>query len=181
MEQSIFKIAMSRGLILGLLFTANFLLTAARNPILALLTWVMMVLILIATFRYSRSYRDIYCGGFISYWKAVGFIVLSFMFGGVVSAIFKLAYTQLIDKEYLNFLFEESMRQIEANRALFERFMSIDESYISEVEKQYSPAPFALQSIWMNLIWGVLTGLVMGFFIKKNRGLFDDEPNVQAS
>jgi hypothetical protein len=176
MEQNIFKIAMSRGLVLGLLFTANFLLTAAGNPILVILTWVMMILILVATYKYTRSYRDQYHGGFIGYWSVVGFITLSFMFGGVVAAVFKLAYTQIIDTDYLNLLFEEAMIQVETNRALLERFMPIDENYINQVEKQFSPAPFALQSIWMNLIWGVLTGLVMGIFIKKKRGLFDEEP-----
>jgi hypothetical protein len=181
MEQNIFKIAMSRGLILGLLFTANFLLTAARNPFFALLTWLMMIVILVVTYKYTRSFRDQYCGGFIGYWKVVGFITLVFMFGGVVAAIFKLAYTQFIDTSYLNTLFEEAMVQVETNRAILERFMPIDENYINQVEKQFSPAPFALQSIWMNLIYGVLTGLVMGIFIKKNRGLFDEEPTPQAS
>jgi len=181
MEHNIFKIAMSRGLILGLLFSTNFLLTAARNPILTLLTWLIMIVILVATFNYCRSYRDQYLGGFISYWKAVGFITLAFMFGGVVSAIFKLIYTQLIDTNYLNFMFEEAMVQVETNRALLERFMPIDENYINQVEKQFSPAPFALQGIWINIIWGALTGLVMGFFIKKKRSIFDEEPSSKES
>ncbi len=135
-----------------------------------------MVVILVATYKYVRTYRDLYRGGFISYWTVVGFITLCFMFGGVVSAIFKLVYTQIIDTNYLNNLFEEAMVQVEANRAILERLMPIDENYINQVEKQFTPAPFALQSIWMNLIWGVLSGLVMGFFIKKKKGLFDEDP-----
>ncbi|MCE1154809.1 MAG: DUF4199 domain-containing protein [Bacteroidales bacterium] len=176
MQSEIYKITMRNGLFMGVLFSVNFLFSASRSLPLMLLTYVIIAFIIAATYRMATRFRDRELGGFISYWKAVYFVLLTFFFGGIVSALFKIGYTSFINTGYLPQLFEEGVRQIEQNRALFESLkMPMDENYYEQLERQFRPAPYAFQTIWTNLLAGGVLGLIVGGIVRRRRGLFDSD------
>lgn len=180
MQTDIYKITMRNGLFMGILFSVNFMFTASRNMTLMLLSYVIIALIIWGTYRMASIYRDRESSGFISYWRAVYYIILVFFFSSIISAIFKIGYTTFINKEYLTQLFEEGMRQIESNRALFESLkLPIDEQYIDQLEQQYRPVPYAIQTIWVNILGGTLLGLILGGIVRRKKGLFDDNQPSQ--
>lgn len=182
MQTDIYKIAMRNGLFMGMLFSINFLFSASRNVTLMILTYLIMAMIIWGTYRMTSHFRDRESGGFISYWKAVYFILLVFFFSSIISALFKIGYTSFINKEYLPQLFEEGVRQLEKNRALFERFnMPMDEEYIDQLERQFRPVSYAFQTIWTNLLAGTLLGLILAGIVKRQRGLFDEEQPTNST
>ena len=71
---NIFKITMHKGLIVGLIFTANFLMSASQNVILMLLTYPVIIGILYLTYRFTKTFRDEEHAGFISFSRIVGFV-----------------------------------------------------------------------------------------------------------
>lgn len=176
MQTDIYKITMRNGLFMGLLFSVNFMFSASRNVTLMLLSYVLIALMIWGTYRMATQFREKESGGYISYWRAVYFVILIFFFSSIISAIFKIGYTTFIDKEYLSRLFEEGMRQIESNRALFESLnIPIDEDYVEQLEQQYRPVPFAFQTIWVNILGGTILGLILGGIIRRKKGLFDED------
>lgn len=186
MQANIFTITMKNGLLLGILFSVNFLLGTSKNLALVLLTYVVLVLIIYLTFRTAKSYREHHLGGYMRFWQGFNFIVMSFFFAGIISAIFKMIYTRYLNPDFLPALFELSMTQMETNRALFESFnITMDEAYIDQVERQFKPTAYALQSIWINVFFGVILGLLLSGFVQKKKGLFDDDkpatPNDTSS
>lgn len=181
-NQNIFKITMHKGLFLGLLFTANFLFSASRNIILLLLTYVVLAAILVVMFRMTKFYRDRECGGFIKFGKVFSFIVLSFFFASIIAGIFKLIYVQSINPGYLETMLEQALIQMEKNQAIFERLgIVLDESYYNQLEKQFRPANFVMQSIWINVFWGVFLAIVYGLILKKKPGIFDETPQEAST
>ena len=176
MQDNIFKSTMFNGLIMGVLFSVNFLFTSSKNLPLMLLSYLIIVLIIVLMYRMSKRYRDEECGGYIRYWRAFNYVVLTFFFAGIISTIFKIFYTKFINPEYLTILFEESMRQIEANRGLLERLnLPLDDNYYAELERQMRPVNYSIQTIWMNVLSGVFLGLILALFVKKKKGIFDTE------
>lgn len=181
MQADILKITMRNGLYMGLLFSVNFLFSASRTTVLMLLTYLVIAIIIWAAYKMAIHYRDHHNSGFISYWKVVYFVMLTFFFAGIISGLFKIIYTSFINPDFLPQLFEESVKQIEQNRALFERLkMPMDETYYEELERQFRPAQYSFQTIWINLLSGAILGLIMGGIVRKSRGLFDDETKPES-
>lgn len=181
-NQNIFKNTMNKGLIMGLLFTVNFLFSASKNIALLILTYFIVAAVMIVMYRMAKSFRDKECGGFISFRKVFSFIFLTIFFGSVISAIFKLIYVQNINPGYLETLLEQAYMQMEKNQSLFARLgVNIDENYYNQLEKQFRPTNFAIQTIWINVFWGALLALIYGLILKKKPGLFDEIPQKTSS
>lgn len=176
MQDNIFKSTMTNGLIMGVLFFVNFLLSGSRILPLVFLSYLMMALIIVLMHRMAKRYRDVDCGGTIKYWKVFNYVVLTFLFAAIISSVFKIVYLQYINTEYLPALFEESIRQMEQNHSLFEKFnLPLDEDYISAVEKTMRPVTYSLQTIWVNVFLGVILGLILGGMLKKEKSIFEDD------
>lgn len=168
---------MFNGLIMGILFSANFLFSATSSVFTQLLSYVVMSAIIVLMYRMARKFRDQEMGGFIKYWQVFNFVVLTFLFAAIISAVFKMIYTQFIDRDFLSRIFEESMRQMEQNRSLFERFnVNMDDSYYEQLERQLRPASYAMQTIWVNILAGSILGLIIGGIVMRKRSIFDEEP-----
>ena len=117
MQDNIFKSTMTNGLIMGVLFFVNFLLSGSRILPLVFLSYLMIALIIVLMHRMAKRYRDVDCGGTIKYWKVFNYVVLTFLFAAIISSVFKIVYLQYINTEYLPALFEER-GQMEQNHSL---------------------------------------------------------------
>lgn len=180
MHANIFKSTMFNGLIMGVLFSLNFFLSASKNVSLLLLSYLLIAIMIVVSHRMAVRYRDNECGGYINYWMVFNYVVLTFFFASIISSIFKIIYTKYLNPDYLPMLFEESMRQIEQNRSLFESLkLPLDDNYFEELERQMRPVNYSLQTIWVNIFTGAILGLILGGFVRKSKGIFDDETPVE--
>ena len=122
----------------------------------------------------AKRYRDVDCGGTIKYWKVFNYVVLTFLFAAIISSVFKIIYLQYINTEYLPALFEESMRQMEQNRSLFEKLnLPLDEDYISAVEKTMRLSPILFKPYGSMYSWE-LYSVDLGGVLKK-KSIFEDD------
>lgn len=167
MQPNIIKSSMTNGLILGILFSLNFLLSISKITPLVLISYGLMTFILVLTYRFTIRFRDKECLGEINFGKAFSFIILSYFFAALISSIVKYVYFQFIDPEYLPKLLNDSLKAVEMLNLPFE-----STSY-EQMEQMMKPATFSLQYIWMNVLLGTLIGLVMAPFIKKEKSIFE--------
>ncbi|MDD3321838.1 MAG: DUF4199 domain-containing protein [Paludibacter sp.] len=168
MQPNIIKSAMTNGLILGVLFSVNFLLSVSKSIPLVLLSYGLMAFILVLTFQFSKRFRDKECNGIISFGKSFSFILLSYFFAALISSIVKFIYFQFINPEYLSKLLNESMKAVEMLK------LPIDSASYEQMEGMMKPATFSLQFVWLNVFMGTIIGLIMSPFIKKEKNIFED-------
>lgn len=180
MQNNIFRSAMFNGLFMGILFFINFIFSTSKTPMFLLLSYLTMAFIIFVMYKMTKRYRDIECGGEIKYRTVFSHVALTFFFGGIISAIFKIIYTKYINPEYLPALFEETMRQIEQNRGIFDALnLPLDEKYYEELQKQMRPVNYAVQTIWLNIFSGIILGLILGIFLKKSKNIFEEETSSE--
>lgn len=166
MQPNIMKSAMHNGLILGVIFSINFLFIAFNNLYFA---FVVIIIILIATYKLTVRFRDTQSLGQISFKKAFNYIVLLFLFASIISAIVKYIYTKFIDTTFLDKLLQVQLSNFKAISSL-----ALSDSYLIFFEKLFRPAAFALESIFENILRGAIVGLIMAAFIKKEKSLFEE-------
>lgn len=169
MQVNIMKSAMRSGLFLGILFSLNFLMSIPSGFITRFLTYVIIGVIIVATYRLTIQFRENELGGYINYGRAFLFILLSFFYAALISSLVKFVYFQFINPDYLSNLFNESMLMME------KMGLPIDSSVEESMEKLLKPASFALQYIWVNMLAGAFVGLIMSAFVKKEKSIFDQE------
>lgn len=167
MQQSLARATMTNGLILGALFSANFLVSLSKTFIGSILSLALFVLILFFTYKSSVKNRENNLLGEITYIQAVLFIVLSFFYAGIISSIVKFVYFQFINPEYLSLILDEGLRVMEQMK------FPVDPEAYEQIKDLLKPASFSLQYIWMNTILGILTGAIMAIFIKKEKNIFE--------
>lgn len=160
---------MLNGLIMGVLFSLNFLLSISKIPSLTLLSYVVVTFILVGMYKLSVRFRDVECEGVITYGKAYSFILLTFFFAAIISSVVKYVYFQFINPDYLEQLLQDSMKALETLR------FPIDEAAYEQMGKMMKPASFTLQYIWLNVLMGSFVGLIMAAFIKKEKNIFEKE------
>ncbi len=180
MQNNIFKTTMNNGLVLGVLFFVNFLLSTASNAWIGLITYLITIVIVIFTYKKSIRYRDVDCKGHIKYGTVFSFVVLSFLFASLVTAILKIIYLKYINTDFLPNLYEQMLAQIDANQALFEGLLDrfnapLDDDFYEKIEKMMNPVSYAIQTIWVNILYGGLLGAILGFIVMKKESIFDDK------
>ncbi|NDV47102.1 DUF4199 domain-containing protein [Paludibacter sp. 221] len=165
MQINVMKSAMKSGLILGVLFSINFFLMSA-NFILGV--GLVMAIIIVATYRVTIQFRDKECGGYINYGRALLFILLSFFYASLISAVIKLIYLQFINTNFLPNLHNEVLLFWESAN------IPIDETLEETANSIFKPASFSMYLIWMNMSGGTFIGLIMAAFVKKEKSIFEE-------
>lgn len=167
MQQSLVRATMKNGLILGALFSANFLISLSKSFIGSIATIALLIYILVFTYKSATKHRDNNLSGEITYIQSVIFIILSFFYAGIISSIVKFIYFQFINPEYLSLMLDEGLRVLEQMK------FPIDSSSFDQIKDLLKPASFSLQYIWVNTILGMITGILMSFFVKKEKNIFE--------
>jgi hypothetical protein len=168
MQPSISKSAKFNGLIMGVIFSINFLLSVSKNTSLVLLTNVIAVLIVFGTYRLSVKFRDTECEGFISYWKSFSLILLTFFYAALISSVVKYIYFQFINPDYLDQMFQESMKMMRTMK------FQITDELTDQMKSMLKPATYTLVYVWSNVLMGAIVGFIMAAFIKKEKSIFEE-------
>jgi hypothetical protein len=168
MQPNIMKSAMHNGLILGVIFSINFLLSVSKITALMLLTYAVAAIILVMLYRISVRFRDTECEGVISYGKAFLHIILIFFYAALISTVVKFIYLRFIDPGYLETTFKDTMKALELMKFPMK---SIE---IEQTESMFKPLNFSLLYIWSNVLIGTFVALIMAAFIKKEKSIFEE-------
>jgi hypothetical protein len=161
MQPTIVKTTMNSGLIMGFLFSINFLLSISRNSFAAVMTYVVMSIILVAMYRMTVAFRDKQNGGSITYGKSFTFIVYTFFFAGLLSSAVKYIYFTYINPNYLETLLQESLKMMDTLH------ISVETASKEEIMASMKASTFSVQFLWMNVFLGVIVGLLFSAFIQK--------------
>jgi len=167
MQQNIVKSAMINGLIMGVIFSFNFLIALPKSSILAFLSMAIICIIVVMMYRMAVKFRDNECEGTISYGKSLSYIILTFFFGSLIAALVKFIYAQFINREFPDYLMQVQLKLLDSWK------IPIDENMYSQLEKMNSPIGLAAQTIWSNVLLGIILGLVLAFFVKKEKSIFE--------
>jgi Protein of unknown function (DUF4199) len=169
MPRKIINSAMRNGLILGVLFSINFLFSISKNSVFLLLTYAIAVYIVVIMYRMSVRHRDNECEGVISYGKAFLFVLLTFFYAALISTVVKFIYFQFINTAYLDNVFQESVKMMEMIK------YKLDDEAINQLEGMMKPASYSFVGIWVNLFFGTIVGLIMAAFVKKEKSIFEEK------
>ncbi len=167
MQPNIFKSAMFNGLIMGVLFSINFLLSISKITFFVLLSYLMIVLIIALMYRMSIHFREVDCAGTIKYGKAFSFVLLTFFYASLISAVVKYVYFQYINPGYLDLLLKESIKAAQMLK------FNINNDDYDKMSSFLKPAGFAIQYIWVDVFVGSILGLLMAGFVKKDESIFE--------
>lgn len=152
------KSAMQNGLIMGIIFSLNFISIALNNQYIAA---TLITIILFGTFKLTVRFRDNENNGQITYKKAYHYIVMLFFYASIISCVVKFVYTQFIDTTFLDKLLQIQLSNFKTMN------IQLTDSYITFFGKIFKPAAFSLESIIENVFRGMIVGLIMAGFIKK--------------
>ena len=167
MQPTMMKSAMQNGLIMGVIFSINFLLSISGNPALRILSNITPIIILNILYMMSVKYRTNECNNSITYGKALLYIVLIFFYAALISTIVKFVYCNYINTEYLSNIYQEVMKTMEALK------FPLVKNEADQIETMLKPINFLLAYIWSNVFLGTLVGLIMAAFIKKEKSIFE--------
>jgi len=159
---------MLNGIIMGVIFSVNFLFSVSKVTLLITLTNLLAVLIVVLIYRLSVKFRDTECEGFISYRKAFFYILYSFFFAALISSVVKYIYFQYINPSYLETMFQETMKMFSSLK------YPINDATEEQTRKMLKPASYTLIYIWVNIFMGLIVGLIMAAFIKKEKSIFKE-------
>ena len=171
-ENTYLKSTMTYGLITGLVLVVYTLLLYAtdnlikQNFFLGILNYIILIAGIVMG---TRSYRDQFLGGYISYSKALGYGVVISVFTGVIIGIFMYLLYGLIDPGLL----EQSMKVIEEQ--MLNQGMSPNQvETISEMQRDFrSPFMMLISSVFSYALLGLIFSLITSAFLKKDKPIFD--------
>lgn len=159
--------AMRNGLILGVLFSINFLITTTENSALGLITYLIVGLIVYLTYRYTVHYRDTELGGAISFGRAYLFVIVQFFFASIISAFVKYFYLRYSKTSFLEDMFNQSMEVME------KILPTVSGEMYDAMEVITDPQSYTLMTAWTNILLALILGLIIAAIVKRKRFPFD--------
>ena len=160
---------MRNGLILGLVFSVNFLFSISSNLLLGLLSYAVIAIIIYLSHRFTVNYRDVECDGAISYRHSLAYVVLLFLYAALISAIVKYLFFQYLNPGFLPDLMNKSIEVME------QIMPSVPEETYDNMETMMSPINYSLMVTWMNVVMGLFLGLIIAGIVKKEKNMFDNK------
>lgn len=161
-----FKHSMTCGLILGIVFSANFFLSVSGNTVLNLLTYLVIALIIYLTYRFTCHYRDNECDGALRYGQGLSYIILLYFFAAIIATVARILFFKFINPDYLEEIFNQTMLMMEQLN-----IPNLDTT-ADQIQAMMQPISFSLQYIWMDTLAGLFVGLIVAAFTKKEKSLF---------
>lgn len=162
MQANFIRPAMNYGLIIGALFSFNFLLSVSSNPYAGLISNIIIILIPVFFYKVTVRLRANECEGVITFHQAFHFIVRIVIYGTLISALTKYIYVRFINPEYSDILFERSLQML---TELVKTPVGQEEQ--EAMREMYRPMNFTcVISIGVYLA-GVVMALILAAIIKK--------------
>ena len=160
--------AMNFGAIMGLVFSINFLVTTVKG--LAFLQYGFVVVIIYLVYRFAVHCRENVMDGVMSYGAALWYVMQLFMYGSMISALVHYVFYMYIKPDFLENQLNETMQVLQGTSMA----EMITGDVYQQIMESMTPLNTSLQAIWVNLILGLLLGLVVAGVVKKAESPFSD-------
>jgi hypothetical protein len=166
MEQkvNVWKANLTNGLILGLIGVVYtlvvYFLDLTFNKSMG---YIFLLLAIFLLYYFLKTYRDNSLHGLMTYGQAVGAGVVIFLYYSIISAIFTYILYKVIDPGLTNKMLafvEETMMKKGIPEASLDTVMAIQKKIL----KPEIMAPF---SIVNNMLFGTISSLIVGIFVRK--------------
>lgn len=152
---------MRNGLILGVLFSINFLISVSGVPALGLLSYLVAGLVIYLTYRYTVQLRDVNYNGSISFGRAYGFVLLQFIFATIISSFVKYFFLKFSDSTYLEDMYNQNM-------ATLEQFLpTVTDEMYTAMEILTNAQGYTVMAAWTNFLMALIFGLIIAAIVKK--------------
>ena len=158
---------MQNGLILGGIFSLNFLLSTSKSSPLIFLTYFIAFFIVTIIYRFSIKFRNVEYEGIITYGRAFTYIILLFFYAALISTVVKYIFFRFVNPGYLETMFQDTMKMMETLK------FPMTSAEIDQTESMFKPLSFSLLYIWSDVIMGTFVALIMAAFVKKNKSIFE--------
>ena len=161
--------AMRFGTYMGAFWIIKFILLPLgfQMPLLQLLFILCTVFVPILGYIYARRFRNLYCEGTISFFRAFLFVVCMYIFAAMLTAIGHYVYFQFIDQGYLFDMYRQQLNEVKA-AAQGDLAKSIDQLMVAfDTVSALSPIQLTFQLITQNVFYGILLALPTGLVVMK--------------
>ncbi len=162
MKPNFLNITMRNGLVLGVLFSLNFIISTFNNPVLGLFSYLIVGLIVYLTYQYTARFRDRENGGLITFGQGFFFVFLLFMFASIISAGFKYVFLQFISPNYLKELLGVTMQTMETVME------TVPDDMYDSLESFLTPINFVMATSWANIFISLIVGVIIGLVVKRS-------------
>ena len=167
------RYAMLYGVYLGIFWIvgAIFFPLGLNNPLLFFLFIGFVVCGPFLAFRYVRTYRNVICGGTISFFHAWTFSVLVYMFAALLAAAAHYIYFRFIDKGYIIDTYSSLMDDFFAQASSVDG-LGVYKGQMEHALEQFSmltPIEVTMQLFSNNIFWGILLAVPTALFVMKKR------------
>jgi hypothetical protein len=171
-ENPFMKLTMTYGLITGLVLVVYTLILYMSNNLLEqsfFLNVINYIILIAGIIIGTKSYRDQYLDGYITYGKSLGTGVLISVFAGVIMGLFTYLLYEVIDPE----LMEKSIRLVQ-EEMLNQGMPESQVETITEMQQKFrSPILMMFSSIFTYAIMGLIFSLITSIFTKKDQPIFN--------
>ena len=155
------------GLIVGLLLSVKFLLSAQKFNLAGFLSLTVSIYIVLVLYRLAIKFRNNELDGTISYKYAFRYIFQIYFYGSIILSMVILIYTKYINPDFLGDYLNVVLK------AYHDIKYPIDEQNTKILETVLSPAPFSIANIFSGIVGGAFWGLILAAFVKKEKNIFE--------
>ncbi len=167
MTQNFNKSAMQNGLIAGALISLKFLFSAIKIPVLSSLSFFVSIGIIVFLFYAAKRFRVNANGDVMTFGEAFGYVFRVYFYGSVIGSLVILIYT-LLNVDFLGSFLNDTLM-------IYEKMnIPIDDTTYDTLTSVFKPAPYALFSLLASVISAAFWGLILGLFLKKEKGIFEE-------
>ena len=158
--------AMRGGLVLGVMNILNFLCSSSDIKILSSCSFLISVLVIVTAYFMAKRYRDMECGGEISYGGSVKFVFLLFMFSSLIESLGVLVDLLYVNTNYLEKMFNELMVVYEEMGIYSSESMDQMEVMLEGILR---PSSFAIVTLFSRMISGLFWALILSIVLKRRK------------
>lgn len=165
--------AMNYGIVLGTVFSLNFFISTI--PSISFLQFLLIGVIIVLVSKITINCREKIFNGTASYGRLLWYIVQLFMYASLISAFFKYLFYTVLRPNFLSEQIDTTMQTLSSVGAMQPFLDTMQENMVQSI----TPLNMAIQSIWLNLLAGLILGLIISAFLYKKPTPFDTNDKIK--
>ena len=163
--------AMRFGTAMGIfwIFKFIFLPLGFSMPFLQLLFIILTCFVPFLGYRYTRTYRDKYCGGEINFTRAYIFTIFMYFFAALLTSAGHFIYFNFIDNGFITDTYISQLETLKSN-VTGDMETSVDQLIDTfNIVAALSPIQLTLQLIFQNIFYGSLLAIPTALLVMKRK------------
>lgn len=161
--------AMQYGTYMGVYWIFKFIFfpLGLRMPLLELVFMVLTLAVPVLGYVYARRFRDRCCGGYLSFFRALAFCFLVYLFASILVAVAHYIYFQYIDNGFLFNAYETLLKQAGEMEGMENLVTQMDG--VLETFRKLSAIELTMQLISQNIFYGSLLSFPTALLVMRRK------------